>query len=251
MKTIYFLLVFLLGLNYQAISQSESISGFADIPKGQVFMSHRNFNIEAFSISKTEISNKQYKLFLEWLKDHDKKEEMMVAKPTLSKEDEKLLPKKYLKSKKYDEYPVVGITKKQAEMYCDYLKEINPNHKGAFRLPSEREWVYAARAGNDLYRYSTGMTLKDLKDNYICNYKVKGKKNAPLQAISYNPNSFGLYNMCGNVAEWLNADGRTKGGSWNDEPEYIEVVGRDAYMGKASASPFIGFRPLWAVDPKN
>ena len=239
-----------MGLTYQGISQSETIGGFADVPQGQVFMSHRNFNIEAFSISKTEITNKQYKLFLDWLKDNDKKAEMLEAKPSLVKEEEKLLPKKYLKSKKYDQYPVVGITKKQAEMYCDYLKEINPKVKGTFRLPSEREWVYAARAGNDLYRYSTGMALKDLKDNFICNYKIKDRKNAPTQAMSYQPNSFGLYNMSGNVAEWLSAEGRTKGGSWNDEPENIEVLGKDPYMGQTNASPFIGFRVLWVSDPK-
>lgn len=117
----------------------------------------------------------------------------------------------------YDDYPVVGVSWKQAQAFCvwrtqllnSYLDENGETTVQDFRLPTESEWEYASRGGlqNDPYpwggpyiRNSRGCFLanfKPLRGNYIDDggfYTVK--------ATAYWPNDYGLYCMSGNVAEW-------------------------------------------------
>ncbi len=117
----------------------------------------------------------------------------------------------------YDDYPVVGISWKQAQAFCvwrtqlltSYLDDNGESTVQDFRLPTESEWEYASRGGlqNDPYpwggpyiRNSRGCFLanfKPLRGNYIDDggfYTVK--------ATAYWPNDYGLYCMSGNVAEW-------------------------------------------------
>ncbi len=117
----------------------------------------------------------------------------------------------------YDDYPVVGITWRQARAFCvwrselmnEYLADGGETYVQDFRLPYESEWEYAARGGQQLspfpwggpyIRNSRGCFLgnfKPLRGNYMDDggfYTVK--------ATSYWPNDYGLYCMAGNVAEW-------------------------------------------------
>ena len=61
------------------------------------------------------------------------------------------------------------------------------------RLPTEAEWDYACRAGTTT-SYNTGKTITNQEAN------IEGEKNLPVGL--YNPNSWGLYDMHGNVWEW-------------------------------------------------
>lgn len=117
----------------------------------------------------------------------------------------------------YDDYPVVGVSWKQAQAFCvwrtqlltSYLDDNGETTVQDFRLPTESEWEYASRGGllNDPFpwggpyiRNSRGCFLanfKPLRGNYIDDggfYTVK--------ATAYWPNDYGLYCMAGNVAEW-------------------------------------------------
>jgi formylglycine-generating enzyme len=117
----------------------------------------------------------------------------------------------------YDEYPVVGVSWKQARAFCiwrtqllnSYLMENGEAFVQDFRLPTESEWEYAARGGLDLSPYPWGGpyirnsrgcflgNFKPMRGNYLDDggfYAVK--------VTSYWPNDYGLYCMAGNVAEW-------------------------------------------------
>lgn len=95
-----------------------------------------------------------------------------------------------------DDYPVVNITWHEARAYTQWLTEHTGN---AYRLPSEAEWEYAARAGKDtVYPSGDQLTHQDAV--------FSGEKtlNAPLPKTdrSVKRNGFRLYHMIGNVREW-------------------------------------------------
>ena len=117
----------------------------------------------------------------------------------------------------YDEYPVVGVSWEQATAFCiwrtDFYKKsltLPPGQVIApYRLPTEGEWEYAARAGKSENKYPWSIEgLKDTKDCFMANFKP-GDGNytedghlITARVASFDPNEFGLYDMAGNVAEW-------------------------------------------------
>ena len=120
----------------------------------------------------------------------------------------------------YGDYPVVGVSWGQAKAFCnwrtkkknDYLKgKKNPTTVPDYRLPTEAEWEYAARGGLEFatYPWGTGGTTSD-RGCFLANFKpVRGNYAVDgalytMEALSYNANDYGLYNMAGNVSEWTN-----------------------------------------------
>ena len=117
----------------------------------------------------------------------------------------------------YNDYPVVGVSWEQANAFAnwrtDYLKR-SLGKEGVYvepyRLPTEAEWEYAARAGIDenMYPWDGDLTMSDDKGCFYANFKpMEGNYVKDGQLISsrvgtYAPNDFGLYDMAGNVSEW-------------------------------------------------
>ena len=94
--------------------------------------------------------------------------------------------------------PVIHIARADAEQYIDWLSEATGQ---SYRLPSEAEWEYAARAGTTTARYwgdglGKGMAVCD-----GCGSEWDNRSTAPVG--SFAPNPFGLHNMFGNVTEWV------------------------------------------------
>ena len=175
----------------------------------------------------------------------------------------------YFRHLAYSHYPLVGITKEQAESYCEWLEMIlndkfsnDPKHpvqKINVRLPTEAEWELAARGGNPNAIFpwqgeEMRRTDKKFKGQIKANY-VRGRgdyigiagslnDNADITAPvkSYWPNAYGLYNMSGNVAEMVSEDGKTKGGSWGSRAPFLEIDGKDEFADFKEASSKIGFR---------
>jgi gliding motility-associated lipoprotein GldK len=126
---------------------------------------------------------------------------------------------KYFSHAAFDDYPVIGVTWKQANAFCNWrtnLKVLSnkrsndiPAHE--FRLPTETEWEMAARGGlmNSLYPWGSYYTRNDM-GCFVANFKpLRGNYVADspstattMKAGEFDPNPFGLYDMAGNVAEW-------------------------------------------------
>ena len=181
----------------------------------------------------------------------------------------------------YGDYPVVGVKWTQAKAFCAW-RTLNKNiyikskKKGRdqtnnFRLPTEAEWEYAARGGLQSATYPWGGPYtKNDRGCFLANFKpMRGDYAADealytVEAKSYEPNGYNLYNMAGNVAEWTesaydpnayeyvssmspnNTDTSNKrkvvrGGSWKDVAYFLQVSTR-SFEYADSARSFIGFR---------
>ena len=91
-----------------------------------------------------------------------------------------------------DDHPVVSITWEDAKAYCDWFSK---THGRVARLPSEAEWEYAARGALRGRRYPNGDVISPREANYASSGAVK--------VATYAPNGYGLYDMAGNVSEWV------------------------------------------------
>jgi gliding motility-associated lipoprotein GldK len=130
------------------------------------------------------------------------------------------MTKRYFSHPAFDNYPVVGVSWKQATAFCEwrthYLNSFLDSKKrpqeSDFRLPTEAQWEYAARGGRSQSMFPWGnYYLRNKKGCLLANFKP-GRGNYPedggfytVRADAYWPNDFGLYCMSGNVAEWTSS----------------------------------------------
>ncbi|OHC73286.1 MAG: hypothetical protein A3G18_11855 [Rhodospirillales bacterium RIFCSPLOWO2_12_FULL_58_28] len=158
--------------------------------------------------------------------------------------------------------PVVNITFDEAEGYARWLSA-KTGHK--YRLPTEAEWEYAARGGT-VTEYWWGDEVGD--DNANCRTCAPAISHETYPVGTYKPNPFGLYDVHGNVWEWVQdcwrpdhanapADGSARldgdcrfrvnrSGSWY----YVSTNVRSAYRAKFPAAAFsygIGLRVVREV----
>jgi len=90
-----------------------------------------------------------------------------------------------------------------------YIRKLNARSEGVYRLPTEAEWEYACRAGTSTpFGIGNGVDLDSSQANFDGNSPYgKGKqdvyryKTTPVK--SFAPNAWGLYDMHGNVREWV------------------------------------------------
>jgi formylglycine-generating enzyme required for sulfatase activity len=90
--------------------------------------------------------------------------------------------------------PVAGPSWFDAVAYCEWLtRVIGPR----FRLPTEAEWEWAARAGLPRALYPWGDSAVIDRDNYYSRWRT-----GPEPVATSLPNDYGLFDMCENVHEW-------------------------------------------------
>ena len=175
--------------------------------------------VDSFYIDPYEVTNAQYQAFCEATR---------RDLPWFWGDD------KYRCGSNYLAHPVLGVTWGDAKDYAEWCGK---------RLPTEAEWEYAARGGLDSLMHPWGGDLDTTRANYWFS-------EGPKPVGSYAPNNFGLYDMVGNIAEWVadyfdadyyqvspreNPTGPDKakfyairGGGWHSGPGCVRVYRRQA-----------------------
>jgi len=98
-----------------------------------------------------------------------------------------------------DNRPVIKVSWKDATAYAEWLSRETGQ---TYRLPTEAEWEYAARAGTET-QYWWGKEMKpDVVACINCNDGYEKPPEQSLPVCSFPPNPFGLYDTAGNVWEW-------------------------------------------------
>jgi formylglycine-generating enzyme required for sulfatase activity len=96
-------------------------------------------------------------------------------------------------------HPVVLVSYDDAAAYCAWLSS---ELRRTARLPTEAEWERAARAGADGQRYPWGNEINASRGNYLTDFATK-RQRGTRPTGTYPPNSYGLYDVIGNVWEWV------------------------------------------------
>jgi len=192
-------------------------------------------NLDAFWIDQTEVTNAMYTKCVA---------DGGCAPPSSSRSVTRV---SYYGNSEFDDYPVIYVDWNKAKNYCEW--------RGA-RLPTEAEWEKAAR-GTDGRTYPWGESVGCDKANYLNCVGDTTKVGSYLDGVS----PYGMYDMAGNVWEWVNSlyqpypysadDGREnlsasgsrvrRGGSWGSSDDLVRSAFR-SWVVPASSSYVVGFR---------
>ena len=176
-----------------------------------------------------------------------------------------------------DTRPVINVNRADAQAYAAWLSTQTGK---TYRLPTEAEWEYAARAGTTT-RYSVGNAIACTNANYgrrssgaladrPCNTGADDILGRTVAVGSFAANPFGLYDMHGNVREWVEdcyvntytgaptdgsartsgcgTSGILRGGSWFDEPSRLRSANRDLFF-PGNRIGYVGFRLVRDINP--
>ncbi len=174
-----------------------------------------------------------------------------------------------------DQHPVVQVSRADAQAFARWVSVKTGQN---WRLPTEAEWEYAARAGtqtayfwgediNDGSEYAAGY---DIRSDEVTGYGFPDRMEADDHAAytaeigSYKPNPWGLYDVTGNAREWVadywepnlesgpyTEEARTagvaefpvlRGGGWDYMPQNLRIAYRSAYYNNYIHSNMWGFR---------
>jgi formylglycine-generating enzyme required for sulfatase activity len=159
---------------------------------------------------------------------------------------------------------VINVSWRDAKQYVAWLSRRTGK---TYRLLSEAEWEYAARAGSDK-AYAWGDDIGKGNANCLdCGSDWDGRQTAPVG--SFPANAFGLHDMHGNVWEWVEdcfrndydnvpSDGTAlssegcrrlqRGGSWNSIPLSLRSAARSWYL-PGDRNDYFGFRVARTLLP--
>jgi formylglycine-generating enzyme required for sulfatase activity len=219
----------------------------------------KRVTVSSFVMDKHEVTNAEYRTFMN--QQGGEQSGLMPDASAWARAGSASSLESYFQNSAYDDYPVVAVSWSQASSFCQA--------QGG-RLPTEAEWEYAARSGlqGNIYPWP-GFEPRDPQGNYLANfspgrgvYAADGFAfTAPVEA--FMPTMWGLFNVSGNVAEWVKDsyvasysslsnfnphyedEGEprrvVRGGSWASDDFYIGVGVRDAQAAD-EANIYTGFR---------
>ena len=162
--------------------------------------------------------------------------------------------------------PVINVSWDDAQTYVAWLSQVTGK---PYRLLTEAEWEYAARAGTTTAYYWGDDIGKGNANCYGCGQPV-GRQAAASPVGSFAANAFGLYDMAGNVFQWVqdcyhdNYDGAptdgsawtsgdcsyrvVRGGSWDHDPQYLRTASR-SWEPTGDRTNRLGFRVGRTLTP--
>lgn len=168
--------------------------------------------------------------------------------------------------------PVISVSWTHAKAYVSWLSKKTGSR---YRLPSEAEWEYAARAGTTS-PFSTGQTIRSDQANFNGSYTYNGSteggfRQRTVSVGSYLPNAFGLHDMHGNLYEYVEdcwhesyegapndgsawvSDGCDRrvqrDGSWKARPAFIRSAVRAWTWPDGARKDTFGFRVARDLGP--
>lgn len=108
-------------------------------------------------------------------------------------------------------------------------------------------WSWSAFTTNKKDTFNTYRTFKPKILTFSsAGFEGSGNMDYTTPVKSYWPNGFDIYNMAGNVAEFVAEEGIVKGGHWNTTGFYLKPTSRETFLDEPSASPTRGFR--WVME---
>ncbi len=192
--------------------------------------SQKTIFVSTFQIDKFEVTNSEYRKFLQWIivygdtavrhpnqpvdKDHTPRYWKTYIPHLLDTIGISKLQHFQSDTFMTDNHPVVGVDWYDAYAYCKWLGK---------RIPKEDEWEKASR-GTDGRLWPWG-NVWDFKKCNSGGYEWKGERDGYIYTAPYNAypegvSSYGCYNMAGNVQEWTD-EKYTKGGGFNSYPTWV------------------------------
>ena len=161
--------------------------------------------------------------------------------------------------------PVINLRWDEAQQYAAWFSKMTGR---PYRLLTEAEWEYAARAGSATAYFWGDQIGQGNANCSQCGSQWDGWQTSPVG--SFKPNAFGLYDMAGNVWQWVQdcyhddyngapTDGSVwiigdcrrpvvRGGSWGNDPQYLRSASRD-WFSADDRDYHIGFRLGRALVP--
>lgn len=154
--------------------------------------------LAGFWIDQHEVTNAQFAAFLD---DQGNQEEAGAAWFDTSRDNNPIefSAGSWVPQDVYSDHPVVNVTWYGAQAYCEWAGR---------RLPTEAEWEMAARGGLDEKKFPWGdeqpICEKDAQNGARFDDDRDCNNRGTTSVMTYAPNGYGLYDMAGNVWEWVN-----------------------------------------------
>jgi sulfatase modifying factor 1 len=285
-----------------SIIYSDSVELYDGVKMNYDTTKLRGASVKGFYMCDHDVTNAEYRFFLNDLRQNDGDEYKRMIPDTLvwsrNRWSMQAYTNMYFWHPAYGDYPVVGVTHEQAEYYCKwltkhYMKEDKRKYsKVEFTLPTVYEWEQAASGGlalplfpwkgyslqNDKGQWQAdfipvdqsaiigvkrtkngkhesytitagdfpvGSTAPPTLDSYNCNDVHSYEATAPVK--SFWPNGYGLYNMAGNVRQFVREKGITKGGGWKDMGYFLRIPVQQGYDSTNYRSNDTGFRVVMEI----
>lgn len=251
---------------FVAIPQGKYLEALVD---GDSTVGVKSTTIPKFYIAEIETTNAEYKAFIIDLKRNGLEFEHLLPDTSVwrrvTNSFNEVLVRQYYQHPKFNNYPVVGLSREQVKAYIKWLNDSEKDTLVSYSLPTNAQWKRAARGAtlepytsnfdgcnhkfNYRLTYGSGISL----NNETGEYELKGSLESNFFADgalftsdghSYEPNKFGLYNMCGNVAEMIADKEVALGGSWYDPGYDVRI---DSERSTKDPNAFVGFRVVASI----